>query len=80
MSLCSDSTLASDDDVQNLALYVQNQWTTAVSKVGLRTVKVAERSVGKVQACSVSEHWEGIWDCLDCILVTMVLAAFSLFA
>ncbi|DBA69290.1 TPA: hypothetical protein ACH3X2_012961 [Trebouxia sp. C0005] len=29
MSLCSDSTLASDDDVQNLALYVQNQWTTA---------------------------------------------------
>ena len=30
MSLCSDSTLASDDDAQNLALYVQNQWTTAV--------------------------------------------------
>lgn len=29
MSLCSDSTLASDDDVLNLALYVQNQWTTA---------------------------------------------------
>ncbi|DBA80617.1 hypothetical protein WJX77_006015 [Trebouxia sp. C0004] len=29
MSLCSDSTLASDDDVQSLALYVQNQWTTA---------------------------------------------------
>lgn len=33
MSLCSDSTVASDDDAQNLALYVQNQWTTAVSKV-----------------------------------------------
>ncbi len=33
MSLCSDSTLASDDDVENLALYVQNQWTTAVSEV-----------------------------------------------
>ena len=33
MSLCSDSTLASDDDVLNLALYVQNQWTTAVSEV-----------------------------------------------
>lgn len=30
MSLCSDSTLASDDDAQTLALYVQNQWTTAV--------------------------------------------------
>jgi len=33
MSLCSDSTLASDDDVQNLALYVQDQWSTAVSEV-----------------------------------------------
>ncbi len=33
MSLCSDSTLASSDDIENLALYVQDQWTTAVSKL-----------------------------------------------